>query len=612
MDKQILQHTSLKMLYFYRQQVTAVFHHTMFGLENHPQHCCAWLSLACNFTENAHPNVPDELPRFARDAVLYAESLLDSVMGGLEGLINILDSEGGYGSLDKKLLPEQAAMCLNHVAKTGVPATMSTNGDVEFPRPGFESEPLNREKIKMLEAAMQRLTSLCSVVNQMEPLRVLNHMFLPREYLRQRVVKNFREFLANVIIVDGGLQRLSVAEAQLQRHMSIVHLVEQHVQLDLTRGLREVLLTESFAHPMRNFQPEDREVGIGGEVVCTIADWYIENVLLTDAKVCGGVLFSPLDKCFKSTRPIGQIPAGSVTNLAELKAFVRIFGPYGVDKLCGSVQSQLKKLLGLLQTSLHTNKETLGSLAAGNFSRTTQSRCRRDTKFLQVIELETVMTNCLLVGHLLSMWSLLVEATGQVLQSNTPLLFSLFSDFTKHAPVSVPETPNLRKMKSVASQVGAVGQDGDAIMLQNILADMEGTPSEQSWDLAPFLFVACMASEVWKSTSFNVYTGGFTTNVYCLSRCIKGIIVASEWVRAERKELQKQGQLSEPRSKSSINQETAPRLSAGTQGDLEARIKSAFEKFLQNSVAAVLEAWDDAHRFGFYFLTFQKVCVCLQ
>jgi len=45
-----------------------------------------------------------QLPRFARDAVLYAESLLDSVMGGLEGLINILDSEGGYGSLDKKVL----------------------------------------------------------------------------------------------------------------------------------------------------------------------------------------------------------------------------------------------------------------------------------------------------------------------------------------------------------------------------------------------------------------------------------------------------------------------------------------------------------------------------
>ncbi len=48
-----------------------------------------------------------------------------------------------------QLLPEQAAMRLNHVAKTGVPATTSTNGNVEFPWPGFESEPLNREKIKM-------------------------------------------------------------------------------------------------------------------------------------------------------------------------------------------------------------------------------------------------------------------------------------------------------------------------------------------------------------------------------------------------------------------------------------------------------------------------------
>lgn len=113
----------------------------MFGPEGRPQHCCAWLSLACTFSDNAHPNVPDEvqphlantvslmmysltehchfepkkgadmwlctcveqLPTFARDAVSYAESILDSVMGGLEGLINILDSEGGYGSLDNKV-----------------------------------------------------------------------------------------------------------------------------------------------------------------------------------------------------------------------------------------------------------------------------------------------------------------------------------------------------------------------------------------------------------------------------------------------------------------------------------------------------------------------------
>jgi NCK-associated protein 1 len=32
-----------------------------------------------------------------------------------------------------------------------------------------------------LEAAMQRLTNLCSVLNDMEPICVLNHVFVLRE-----------------------------------------------------------------------------------------------------------------------------------------------------------------------------------------------------------------------------------------------------------------------------------------------------------------------------------------------------------------------------------------------------------------------------------------------
>lgn len=35
--------------------------------------------------------------------------------------------------------------------------------------------------IDRLEAAMQRLTNLCSVLNDMEPICVLNHVFVLRE-----------------------------------------------------------------------------------------------------------------------------------------------------------------------------------------------------------------------------------------------------------------------------------------------------------------------------------------------------------------------------------------------------------------------------------------------
>lgn len=44
-----------------------------------------------------------QLTRIGRDAVLYVESLIESIMGGLEGLINILDSEGGFGSLEMQV-----------------------------------------------------------------------------------------------------------------------------------------------------------------------------------------------------------------------------------------------------------------------------------------------------------------------------------------------------------------------------------------------------------------------------------------------------------------------------------------------------------------------------
>lgn len=95
-------------------------------------------------------------------------------MGGLEGLINILDSEGGFGALEiqvilycniqhlrhystlkanafKKfqLLPEQAASFLNYAARASIPLSKSPKGAAGFPLPGYESYPENNGSIKM-------------------------------------------------------------------------------------------------------------------------------------------------------------------------------------------------------------------------------------------------------------------------------------------------------------------------------------------------------------------------------------------------------------------------------------------------------------------------------
>lgn len=114
-----------------------------------------------------------------------------------------------------QLLPEQAASYLNYASRVSIPSYKSPKGAAGFPLPGRESFPENSSSIKMyvlviscrtymsdqsiktfwssllpflcfffqnrLEAAMQRLTNLCSVLNDMEPICVLNHVFVLRE-----------------------------------------------------------------------------------------------------------------------------------------------------------------------------------------------------------------------------------------------------------------------------------------------------------------------------------------------------------------------------------------------------------------------------------------------
>ncbi|KAL5232560.1 hypothetical protein ABZP36_031336 [Zizania latifolia] len=175
LEGQLSKHGSLKKLYFYHQHLTTVslFRNTMFGPEGRLQHCCAWLGAACCFPECASSIIPEEVNKIGRDSISYVESLIESIMGGLEGLINILDSGGGFGSLEMQLLPEQAAIRLNNATRAKAVSGLLA--------PGHESYPDNSSSVKMLEAAMQRLTSLCSVLNDMEPICVLNHVFILRE-----------------------------------------------------------------------------------------------------------------------------------------------------------------------------------------------------------------------------------------------------------------------------------------------------------------------------------------------------------------------------------------------------------------------------------------------
>ncbi|KAL3570205.1 hypothetical protein D5086_027454 [Populus alba] len=586
LESQLSKHGTLKKLYFYHQHLTVVFRNTMFGPEGRPQHCCAWLGVASSFPECASPIVPEEVTKIGRDAVLYVESLIESIIGGLEGLINILDSEGGFGALEAQLLPEQAAFYLNDTSRVSIPTSKSTKGggSVGFPLPGHESYPENNSAIKMLEAAMQRLTNLFSVLNDMEPICVLNHVFVLREYMREGILGNFRRRLHAVLKADNDLQRPSVLESLIHRHLKIVYLAEQHISMDLTHGIQEVLLIEAFSGPVSSLhlfeKPAEQLTGSATEVVC---NWYIENIV---KDVSGaGILFTPIHKCFKSTRPVGGYFAESVTDLRELQAFVRVFGGYGVDRLDRMMKEHTAALLNCIDTSLQSNHEVLEAVAGSMHS---GDRIEREACSRQIVDLDTVIGFCIEGGHALAFDQLLAEAAGVVLDEGAPLIYSLLSGVVKHIPEEISEKKEIRRIRGVANSLNIVG-DHDSEWIRSILEDVGGA-NDGSWTLLPYLFATFMTSNIWNSTGFNVDTGGFNNNIHCLARCMSAVIAGSELVRLEREHQQRQQSPSNGHLDEALDPEIHSRLSA------EARIKSAMQLFVKFATGIVLDSWSEANR----------------
>ncbi|KAL4578105.1 hypothetical protein LXL04_014221 [Taraxacum kok-saghyz] len=581
LESQLSKHGSLKKLYFYHQHLTTVFRNTMFGPEGRPQHCCAWLGVASSFPECASLIVPEEQTRIGRDAVLYVESLIESIMGGLEGLINILDSEGGFGSLETQLFPEQAAILMNLTSRLSIPSAKSPRVSAGLHLPGYESYPENNTSIKMLEAAMQRLTNLCSVLNDMEPICVLNHVFVLREYMRECILGNFRRRLHTVLKSDTDLQRPTVLESLIRRHVSIILMAEQHMSMDLTQGIREVLLTESFTGPVSSLQTFDKptdpqQTGSAIEAVC---NWYIENII---KDISGAnILFAPTHKHFKSTRPVGGYFAEAITDLKELQSFVRIFGSYGADRLDRMLKEHTAALLNCIDSSLRANRESLeavsGSILSGD-------RIEREANVRQIIDVETVIGFCIQAGQAIAFDALLAEASGAVLLEGAPLIHSLVAGVAGSLPVEVPEKREVRRMRRVGNGVGVVA-DHDCEWVREILEEVGGA-TDNSWSLLAYLFSTFMTSNIWNTTAFNIDTGGFNTNVHCLARCISAVIAGGELVRVQREHQQRQLYTNGHAGDS----EPPDQLS------VESNIKSTMHLFVKISAGIALDSWNEIDR----------------
>eukprot|EP00850_Spirogloea_muscicola_P007131 SM000035S13111 [mRNA] locus=s35:529528:540348:+ [translate_table: standard] len=442
-----------------KEQLTElVFRQTMLGPEAQPQHGCAWLNLAKYFPWNCSFEFPEEEEDIVKVAVNYTEEVLESLMAEVERLIAVL--QASLGSLDKKLLPVQGAVRLNHAATVGQLARRANPGKLvslplSLPLPGSESQYANRAEIQQMERATVGLLALASKLDTMGPQVVAGEVFVPREYLRQRLMGSFHKALEAAAVIDGAVQKPSMVEAALNRHAAILSMIEESTSLQF----RDAWTMDDSAAALR-----DR-----------MAEWLTDQALQ---------LAQPLRK--------DLVISSEASLAAELEAFVRVFGHAGLEALGLRAGALLDALLARLNTVLGRNHAALGLLAQ-------RADCRLDlnlkTSCESLASLELGLALLIGLGRWLVWRDLVAVSASRTLSGCAPALHLLVQWVNRHLPAG-SHPANLYQ--------DAVGELGDAVQ------KLACGGAHRSWHLLPYLCGSVFALDLWADACMDGHAPALT------------------------------------------------------------------------------------------------------
>ncbi|KAK8961229.1 putative protein NAP1 [Platanthera guangdongensis] len=413
-----------------------------------------------------------------------------------------------------------------------------------------------------------------SLNERLRSARALAHGSMILHYMRDCILGNFRRRLLAVIRTDSGLQRPSIMESLIRRHISIIHLAEQHISMDLTEGIREVLLTETFTGPISDLHVFEKPANLqSGTAVEIVSNWYIDNII---KDLSGAGVIAP--------KMLADILQTRTHDVKELKSLICIFGGYGFDILDRMMKEHISALLNCIDTALRANRESLEAIAR---SLNSGNQIERDANLRQILDIETLVNFSVQAGHTMAFRRILVEAVGAVLEERAPLILSLLCGISKHLPEDIPEKSEISRLRKVSHSVGGIaGHDMEWI---HSVMEETGAAHDSSWSLLPYLCAAFMVSTIWSTTNYDVNTGVFNNNMHCLSRFINAVIGGNEFIRLERAEQQR-------RSLSNGHAHEAVELEILSRNSVEANIKSVMQHFVKCSATIILESWSDTSR----------------
>jgi NCK-associated protein 1 len=528
LDELISRACSLRELWYFKKDFMEIFERAIADGPNQPTHAMAFIILLSQFPENATPYDPRERDRIGESCVAMAQRMLGKMAERIRDLLNQVASQyivfdnysaeqnGIFGLLEKKegFKPD----------KRWQPP----------PKPGSESVIGLRERHKNLRLYERNLWQLLCTFNEVQQITIYNTTFTPREFVVELIEVAIKDFLSKVLLVpperqtnpkasETILQPPTVIVRQLHIYWSVLKGIENYVDIDVTRVINQVMLSEIYSSSLGTFGGKLEWLNLKPtespkNAIQIIATWYADYALNKIQQV--GVCWAPNRRGFVSRRGL-IFRAEQYGDIVELRKLCSLIGPYGVKLIDKELLSILKKSVASLKEKLKALRVDLNDVIQNYFQ---ESKCAQIFKLIKVLDVDQAISVSITIGKVLLFRQLLLEALATVVEDRTPLLYNAVDTAFNLYGRNLFKVPDFTPMDAFALDCGVDVGIADPELKEIFLPETQG--DKKLWDLLPVLYASSfVVSTYWKDALYVPSIEGHDNNVHVLTKAISDLII---------------------------------------------------------------------------------------
>ncbi|KAK5577165.1 hypothetical protein RB653_002103 [Dictyostelium firmibasis] len=529
LDQLLEEYGNMTQLWSFREPLFHSFDAAIVDMTcDQPSHSMIYLKLLSQFPSHvASQFYPEEKELIGKECVDLANTCLTKITNRIVSIMaNTIAST--FLSDEQQLADVNAAFPLLQKKKDWKPPK-----DFIPPiEPASESQFKNRANLEQLRSEEKNAFQLCTALNEFLDITIYDHIFVPREFLREKLGSALKQYMRQSIQppaptssssqIDVNITRLSTYESQLRVFIGVLVLVENHVDIDIGDLIRETLLGEFYAKALGksgrvDWFPEG-EIEMNELTLHSITSYYVD--LVSKKLNTPGVVFSPVKLGFISKAGT-PFRAEEHADLTEMRALCDLVGPYGIKVI-------EREILRFILTTVASMKEIL-SLNAMNLeefaSNFYKPKAAELLKKFKTTDLDLFVTKSIAIGNALHLRSMIREAMKDVITDNLPYINNAVANAFDQYNRNTFMFPDFLGVDTLALDSGLNVGIADQY-LKVILRKVSSEADKRIWELLPVMFSLTFYSNIWKEAQYKATIDAHSNNVHVLSKTIIDLLIA--------------------------------------------------------------------------------------